>query len=225
MQKSNPINSVYLIALAVAGLVSCISSFYTALIFAIVVVAAFLVSMSIVSMVEKIADKHVKFLVFALISAALITILKVLGRYINIDEVVYASDIIEMAIVPCLLMAIVPIYLDESLSVKHYFGNSLLMSLAFFLMTLMFGSVVEVLGHGAFAGKALDFEALSFFAMPYGGFIIIATLCVLFNMIRRAYLKKTRRFNMLVDKYKLQILEVKSSAQRDAKLNKKGGDK
>ena len=87
-------------------------------------------------------------------------------------------------------------------------------------MLLIFGSIVEILGYGSFAGISLKFEGLGFFTYPYGAFFVIATLCVLFNMVRRFYLKKSRSFRTLVDKYKIVITEIRDSEIRKKKILK-----
>ena len=51
MNKNNPINSVYLLALALASLMFYVNSFYEALVFTVVVVAVFLFAISVVSMI------------------------------------------------------------------------------------------------------------------------------------------------------------------------------
>lgn len=225
MDRNNPINSVYLVAIAVCGLALVINSFFTALIFALVTVSVFLISISIVAMVEKIADKHIKFLLYALISSGLITILKLLMSFIGIDEVLAAQEVMEYAILPCLMLAIVPIYFENRLSIKDFFGEALLNSLALLLMLTMTGAIVEMLGYGSFAGIKFgaSFTPLTFFTKPYGIMMIVATLAILFNIVRRAYIKKTKRFNMLVEKYKVLITDIRESEQRKAEI--KGGKK
>ncbi len=222
MNKNNPINSVFLIALASVSLIAFIGSLYEALVFAVVIVAVFLVSVSIVSMIEKIADKHVKFLAFALISAGLITVLKLIFDYVNVKLIVLMADYIDIAIVPCLLMGIVPIYFEDSFSVKQFFSSALYMSLCSFLMITMYGALIEILGYGTIANYSLKFAGLEFFRQTYGGLIIIATLTIPFNMVRRACLKSQKRYLMLVERYKIQIREIRSSAQRQKQIE--GGE-
>lgn len=225
MEKNSPINSVYLIALAVCSLALVMNSFFTALIFSIVVVSVFLISISIVSMIEKIADKHIRFLLFALVSAALITIFKIVCGYISVQEILYVGDNIELAILPCLMLAIVPIYFEKDFTMKEFFVNSLMASLGLFLMMNLAGLIVEMLAYGSVAGVQLS-AGFSGFATLRHGFtllFVVATLAIPFNMVRRAYLKKTRKFNMLVEKYKIQIRSI-----RDVQLKKEqasGGKK
>lgn len=223
MYKNSPINSVYLVALACASLVMFVDSVYSALVFASVVIGVFLIAISVVSMIEKIADKHVKYICFALISAALVTIIKVIFNYVNISFIVLMADYIDIAIVPCLLMAVVPIYFEDAMSAKAYFVNSLLMSLSLFLMLSIYGIITEIFGYGSFTGKILSFEGLEFFRMPYGSFMVISTLAIIFNFVRRAYIKEQKRFRTLVDKYKIQILEIRSSSDKPNKIQKDNG--
>lgn len=223
MNKNNPINSVYLIALAVVSVLGFITSFYEALVFAVVISAVFLFAISIASMLDKIADKHVKFLAYSLICAMLITLLKVVFKYVNIGLVVIMSDIIDIAIVPCLLIAIVPIYFEDALSVKEYFSSAILMSFGLSLMLLVFGAFTEVVGYGSIVDVSLGFKGVEFFTFNYAKLIVIAVITVLFNIVRRAYLKKTRRYRMLVEKYKIQIREIRSSNARQKQM--KEGDK
>jgi len=217
MQRNNPVNSVYLIALALASLVLFVDSLFTALLYGVVIVCVFLVTISLVSMLEKIADKHVKFLTFALISSVLITVLKLIFGYVNIEFIVLSAEQLDIVVVPCLLLSIIPIYFEESLSVKQFFITSITISFVMLFMLLVYGLVIEIAGYGTIANINLGFAGIEFFRMPYGGFMVIATLAIIFNMVRRIYLKKTRRFNMLVEKYKIQIREIRDSAKRDNK--------
>lgn len=226
MQKNNPINSVYLIALAVASLILYVNSLLEAAVFAVCIIATFLIGISIVSMIEKVADKHVRFLIYSLIAAAVLTILKVTAKYINVVEIVAIAEIIDIAIVPCMLLAIVPIYFEEDFSVKQYFGNALLTCLGLALMLAFYGSITEIAGYGSILGFSLGFEGLEFFAMPYGNFMVIACVAILFNIVRRTSIKRQRSYRNLVEQYKIQIREIQDSALRDKAMNKKeGGDK
>ncbi len=221
MERNAPVNSVYLIALAVSSLILVIDGVISALIFGIVVLASFLISVCVVSMVEKIADKHIRFLLFALVSASIITILKVTCSYIGVKEIVLAGERLELAILPCLLLAIVPIYFEQKFEAKEFFKNSILIAATTLLLILLLGLFVDVLGNGAFFGIDIKgFDGLEFFTMPYGQLMVIASLSVLFNMVRRAYIKKTRRFNMLVEKYKIQIREI-----RDTQIRVRAGER
>ena len=221
MNKNNPINSVYLLALACASMVLYVNSFYETLVYAVTIFGVFLFAISVVSMIEKIADKNVKFFAYALICAALITILKVVFQYVNISLIVIMSKSIDIAIVPCLLIGIVPIYFEDSLSVKQYFISAILMSVGVVLMLGVFGMITEILGYGSFLDKSLGFKGVEFFALPHGKFIVIALITVIINLFRRAYLKHVRHYRMIVDKYKIQIREIRSTEQR--RIEAEGG--
>lgn len=222
MNKNNPINSVYLVALACVSLIGFVNSFYQALVFTVVVVGVFLFAISVVSMIEKIADKHVKFLAFSIICAALITVLKVVFKYVNFELVVVMAETIEIAIIPCMLIGSVPIYFEDSMSVKQYFVSALLMSLCTIVLLVAYGAITEVVAYGKILEYSLGFNGIEFFKMAYGKLIVIALLTILVNMVRRLYLKRTRRYQMLVEKYKIQIKEIRSSAQRQKEI--KGGE-
>jgi len=223
--RTNPINSVYLIALASTCVISYVYSFYTALIFSLVTAFAFLISISIVSMIEKLSEKTVRFIVFTLISAALITVFKFVSTYFTLDLIVNTGKVIDFALLPCLMMAIIPIYFEDTLSTKQFFGNSLLYIGIFVLMMLLMGATVEVLGNASILGFKINMQPIEFFIMPYGKMIIIATLAILFNIVRRAYLKKTREFRTLVEKYKHQIYKINEVAKKTENAQQEGGDK
>lgn len=226
MEKNNPINSVYLIALALASMILFVNSLMEAAIFAVCIVATFLIGISIVSMIEKIADKHIRFLIYALVCAGIITALKVSAGYIDVKVVLDVAEKIEIAIVPCMLLAIVPIYFEETFSVKQYFGTSFLICLGMVLMLGLYGLVTEVAGFGTLLGKDLGFDGIEFFVMPYGKFLVIAIFAILFNIVRRAVIKRNKRFRTLVEQYKVQIREIQDTAVRAEKAQKnEGGDK
>ena len=221
--RTNPINSVYLVALACTCVIAQVNSFYTALIFGLASALVFLVSISVVSMFEKLSGKTVRFIVYTLIATALITILKFVSSYFNIELIVNAGKVIDFALLPCIMLAIIPIYFEDSLSIKEFFGNSLLCSFAFLLMMLLMGSIVEVLGLGTILGFEIGLKPLEFFIMPYGKLIVIATLAIIFNIVRRLYLKKTREFRTLVEKYKHQIYKINEIQKKAENVQKEGG--
>ena len=226
MEKNNPINSVYLIALALASMILFVNTLMEGVVFAVCIIATFLIGISIVSMIEKIADKHIRFLIYALVCTAVITALKISAVYIDSQLIISSMKNIDIAIVPCLLLAIVPIYFEETFSVKQYFGNSFLICFGFALMLCVYTSIIEVAAFGQILGKDLGFAGLDFFAMPYGKFMVIACLAILFNMVRRAHIKKTKRFRTLVEQYKVQIREIQDTAVRAERAKtKEGGDK
>ena len=131
------------------------------------------------------------------------------------------SDYIEMAIMPCLLIAVVPIYFEDSLSVKEFFNISLVISVGVLLMFLTYGLITEILGYGFVANVDIkNFDGLEFFRAPYGNLAVVASLALIYNLFRRFYLKKTRRFNMLVEKYKIQIREIRRASKRQELSNK-----
>ncbi len=224
MERNTPINSVYLIALAACALISKVGGLVDAIIFAIVCVAVFLFSISIVSMVEKVADRHVRFLLFSLIASGFIILLKIAARYIDIKVVTDIKDSLDFAILPCMMMAIVPIYFEESLTVRQFFLHSIIMSGAFLLMLTIYGALIEVLGYGMIGGKLISakFAGLEFFQRAYGQIILIATLAIIFNIVRRAYLKKTLRFNMLVEKYKVIIRGILQDEEKAKQHTEEG---
>ena len=221
MEKNSPINSVYLIALACCSLITLVQGLKTALIFAIVIVATYLVSLSIVSMIEKITDNHVRFIIYSLISVAIITILKLVCSYVNIQSVVLAGEHIEFAILPCMILAIYPIYFEDTFKGSQYFVSILVQAAVTIVALCAFGAIIEVLGFGRIWEISIGFNGLDFFTKPYGAFFVIATLCVIFNMFRRAYLKKSRGYRTLVDKYKIMITEIRDSELRRKELEEK----
>ena len=224
MERNSPINSVYVIALATLCLFSVVQSFFFALIFGIVVVATFLISLSLVSMIEKISDNHLRYMLFALICGAIVTIFNVVASFINIKEVVLASENLNLAILPCLVLGIFPIYFENTFSPKKYVKTMIAMALGQLFMLLMFGSIVEIFGYASFAGIALKITPIDAFTKSYGAFFILATLAVLFNMVRRTYIKRTKRFENLVEKYKIIIRDVAENCQREkATKTNKGG--
>lgn len=227
MERNSPINSVYLIALAVASMFMFIDSLYTALIYSVVILVTYLISLSIVSMVDKIADNHVRFILFIFLASAIITILKVISPYINVREVVLASENLEKTIIPCLILAIYPIYFENTFMPQKYVKTIVVISFAQVLMFAVFGAIVEIFGYGSIVGIALNIPTTDFVLKSYGAFFIIATLAVLFNIVRRAYLKKTKRFDTLVEKYKIIIRDLQEEHEDVdyTTISGKGGNK
>lgn len=209
MEKNSPINSVYLIALATVSICGQLTTFYNALIFGVVVLAVYYVSLSIVSMIDKITDNHVRFILYTFISSALIIILKVLLQYVGIKEVVFASETLEVAILPCMILAIAPIYFESTFEPKKYVGLFILVGVVTLVMFLIHGVVVEIFGNATICGKELNIKPNEAFTEIYASFFIVATLSVLFNLVRRAHIKRKKRFEILVDRYKIIISDIR----------------
>ncbi len=226
MEKKQPINSIYLTALAVCAVVLNIATIYDALIYAVVVGMVFLIGLSIVSMIDKISDNHVRFILYSLISAVLITILKVLLGYFENPFIVFATENIETAVLPTLILGIYPIYFENTFTTKNYFIKIIVMAVVWCIFTAIYGAVIEIVGFGTFANMTLGFEGLEFFQLPYGGMFVIATLALIFNIIRRTYVKRKKHFDTLVESYKIVIKELyeKESISQDM-LDDKGGRK
>lgn len=227
MERNSPINSVYLVALATVAISAQISSFYSALIYGVSVLAVYYIALSIVSMVDKITDNHVRFILYTFIASALVVILKVVSQYIGIKEVVLASQNLETAILPCMILAIYPIYFENTFSPKRYVIMFITIGAMAVLMFAIFGSIVEIFGYGTFAGIVLNVPTADFFTKIYGAFFICATLAFLFNIVRRAIVKKNKRFETLVEKYKIIIRDLQEEHPEVdyTEFSSKGGSK
>lgn len=208
MERNSPINSVYLVALATIAISANLTSFYSALIYGVAVLVVYYISLSIVSMVDKITDNHVRFVLYTFIASALVIILKVVTQYIGIQEVVFASQNLETAILPCMILAIYPIYFESTYSPKNYVITFIVIGAMNILMFVLLGSIVEIFGNGTIAGVGLNIQTFDFFNEIYGAFFLVASLAVLFNIVRRAIVKKNKRFQTLVEKYKIIIRDL-----------------
>ena len=227
MEKNSPINSVYVIAIATASIAIYTQTLYYAAIYSAVTMMTFLIALSIVSMIDRISDNHARFMMYTFICTILITVLKVLLGYFGVEEFVFASEHIEMTILPCLIMAIYPIYFENTLPTGKYFLQIVAMSFGFLFFMLLTGILTEILGYGTMAGTAVGMEGLEMFKQSYGTFLIIGVLAILFNIIRRTCIKRVSHFNMLVDKYKIIIREIGEQEKRNVvrQQSNKGGRK
>ncbi|MBQ7467102.1 MAG: hypothetical protein IJS74_03425 [Clostridia bacterium] len=226
MKHNSPINFIYLIALALASVVVYVHSLYSALVFAVVVGMAFLVGLSIVSMIDKIADNHVRYIMYAFISTILITIIKVLLGYFEEPFLVFAAENMEFAVLPALILGIYPIYFENTLTTQNYFMQIILIAFTWVFFSALFGAITEFAGFGAIANKSLGFAGIEFFAQPYGAFFVIATIAMLLNIIRRAVIKHNRRVNNLVEKYKIIIKDIQDDEEMQQRIEQsQGGNK
>ena len=225
MKHSGPINFIYLIALALASVVLNVISLYSALVFGVVVGMAFLLGLCIVSMIDKISDNHVRYILYALICAILITLVKVVLGYFEEPFLVFAAENIEFAIVPALIMGIYPIYFENTLTTQNYFIQISIMAFTWLFFTVGFGCIIEIAGYGAIAGKDIGIVGMEFFKQPYGAFFVIATIALLLNIIRRAYIKHVNRVNNLVEKYKIVIKEIREHEQVKQQIDDTKGGK
>lgn len=226
MEKNQPINSIYLTAIALCAVVLNITSIYYALVYAVVVGMVFLIALSLVSMIDKISDNHIRYILYSLICAVFITLLKIILGYFENPIIVFASESIENAILPTLILGIYPIYFENTYTTKNYFIKIVVMAAVWIVFTALYGTVIEIAGYGAFANLSLGFSGIEFFKLPYGGIFVIATLALIFNIVRRAYIKRKKHYDTLVESYKIIIKELYEKEKiTQSIIDEKGGRK
>lgn len=211
------VNFIFLISLAICPLIPVIDSLQMGLCFGVVLSIMFFMLVNFIFGLEKIANKDVRTFVYAVLCAGFIIMIKFIASKLNVALFTQFGERLDISIVSLLLLGFYPIYNDTKMTTEDYAERTFYMGIIFILATAMYGALIEVLAYGNIWGLDLGFEGIEIFRQPFAGLFIVAVVTTIANMIRVAKINRKKRYNILVDKYTLQIKTIV-----DAK--KKGGN-
>jgi len=193
--------------LAIVCMISCINNAFSTFVLSIAVAAVFLLAIVVVSFFEKITNSHVRFVIFAVISSGVFTILKLVFNFVGNLEFIEIAGMLDFALLACLVLGIYPIYYLHKTTSKTYYLSIVITSLVFVLFATIASIIVEVLAHGSLFG-------VIFFETPFillnSNFIVFVVLSVfaVIGIGTELHIEhKIRENRLLVDKYKYLIRE------------------
>lgn len=196
-----------LACLATVCSICALTSVFDAVLLSVIGGAVFLLGIAIISFIEKITNSHVRFVVFALVSAAVLTIIKFVFNYVGGVELVRVAHNLDYVLLSSLVLSIMPIYFMHKAATKNYYLTATWTSLLYVLFSFLIGAVVEILGNGTFLSSAVLPTSYELFSTSFVGFIILA-LCVVVGSEIEIMIRNSKNSNrLLVEKYKYIIRE------------------
>lgn len=141
----------------------------------------------LVSLLRKIIPKQVRIACYIIIIATFVTITDYSIQAISLDLHKALGAFIQLIVVNCVILGRAEAYASKN-NIANAFVNALGMGLGFTLALLCLGIVREVLGFGTLFGIELfgpNFQPWAVFALPPGGFFVLAFWLFLFAYIRQ----------------------------------------
>lgn len=141
----------------------------------------------LVSLLRKLIPKQVRIACFIIIIATFVTIVDYAIQAISLEIHRALGAFIQLIVVNCVILGRAEAYASKN-KVSNAFVNALGMGVGFTFALLCLGVVREVLGFGTLFGVELfgpNFQPWAVFALPPGGFFVLAFWLFLFSIFRK----------------------------------------
>ena len=209
-QSRFTINPIYIVGVALCCICSVATTLYSGLLFGLIVVVVSLLSINLVSFVEKIADKNLRAFLIAMLTTTIVVLCQYLFEYIGQELLVSNIENLKWVILAVVTLSVVPTYFDTRLSTKFYFIHMFYSCFVFLVLTVVYSALIEFLGHGTLAGFQLipGFSGFSFALELFFQLFVIGIFTILANVLYQWHEDRKMRFELLVDRYKAQVKQV-----------------
>ena len=187
--------------------ICALTSVFDAVLLSIIGAAIFIIGIAVISFLENITNSHIRFVVFALIAAAFITIIKFIFNYVGSVALIRIALNLDYVLLSILVLSIMPIYFMHKATTQNYYLTSVWTSLLYILFSFFIGAIVEILGSGTFANIGVLPTSYELFATSFIGFIILALCAVIGSEIEILIRDSKRNNRLLIEKYKYIIRE------------------
>ena len=209
-QSRFTINPLYIVAVAMCCICSICTTFYQALFFGLVTVVIALFTINIVSFVERIADKNLRAFIIAILSATIIVLGEYVIEIIGHEFLLANVDSLKWVLLSVVSLCIVPTYFETRLTNRYYFVNMFYSLFAFLVMLIVYSVIIEFLSYGTFAGMVVieGFTGFTFAMQLFFQLLLIGVMVIIANIIYQKSEDRKMQFDLLVEKYKIQIKRV-----------------
>ena len=180
-------NPVFVMLLGLCPVLAVTNTATNALAMGLATLFVLLCSGVLVSMLRKVIPKQVRIACYIIIIATFVTIVDYSIQAISLDIHKALGAFIQLIVVNCVILGRAEAYASKN-TVVNAFVNALGMGLGFTLALLCLGVVREVMGFGTLFGADLfgpSFQPWAVFALPPGGFFVLAGWLFLFALIRK----------------------------------------
>ena len=182
--KENP---VFVMLLGLCPVLAVTNTATNALAMGLATLFVLLCSGVLVSLLRKVIPKQVRIACYIIIIATFVTIVDYAIQAISLDLHRALGAFIQLIVVNCVILGRAESYASKN-TVINAFVNALGMGVCFTLALLCLGVVREILGFGTLFGLTLfgpSFQPWAVFALPPGGFFVLAGWLFLFALIRK----------------------------------------
>lgn len=141
----------------------------------------------LVSVLRKVIPKQVRIACYIIIIATFVTVVDYALQAISLEIHRALGAFIQLIVVNCVILGRAEAYASKNTPVSAFI-NALGMGLGFTLALLCLGVVRETLGFGTLFGVALfgeQFQPWAVFALPPGGFFVLAFWLFIFSLLRK----------------------------------------
>lgn len=215
-QSRFTINPLYVVAISMCVVCEYVSSLQQGLLFGLVTSVIALICINLVSLVEKIADKNLRAFLIAMLAAVLIVVVQYSCDLIGWAFLKENADNLKWVVIAVITISIVPTYFETRLTTKHYFDHMFLSVIAFILQIAVYSAIVEVLGFGTIWGIPLfgAFSGFVFARQLYFRLFLVGAIVIISNFIYQTIEDRKMKYEILVEKYKIQIKQVLTNRDR-----------
>ncbi len=182
--KENP---VFVMLLGLCPVLAVTNTASNALAMGLATTFVLLCSGVLVSLLRKLIPKQVRIACYIIIIATFVTITDYAIQAISLDIYKALGAFIQLIVVNCVILGRAEAYASKN-KVANAFVNALGMGIGFTLALLCLGIVREVFGFGTLFGIDLfgpNFQPWAVFALPPGGFFVLAFWLFLFAYVRQ----------------------------------------
>lgn len=209
-QSRFTINPLYVVAVALCCVCAVTTTLLQGVFIGLVTVVVSLISINIVSMVEKIADKNLRAFLIALIAGLLIVVGQYVIEIVNKKFFTSNLDNLKWVVMAVVTLSIVPTYFETRLTTKFYFGHMFFSLFAFLMLIVVYSVIIEFCAYGTIAGHQLiaSFFGFNFASQLFFQLFVIAVLVIIANLIYQKSEDRKLKFGILVERYKAQIKQT-----------------
>jgi Na+-translocating ferredoxin:NAD+ oxidoreductase subunit E len=182
--KENP---VFVMLLGLCPVLAVTNTATNALAMGLATTFVMLCSGVLVSLLRKIIPKQVRIACYIIIIATFVTIVDYAIQAISIDLHRALGAFIQLIVANCVILGRAESYASKN-NVINSFVNALGMGVGFTFALLCLGVVREIIGFGTLFGFELfgpSFQPWAVFALPPGGFFVLAGWLFLFAYLRK----------------------------------------
>lgn len=209
-QSRFSVNPLYIVAVAMCCVAPLLLTLKAAVIYSTIAVIVSLISVNLVSLVEKIADKNLRVFLIAMLAGVCIVLVEYVLILLKDKLGLTNIEDIRLLVLAVVTLSIVPTYFETRLTTKDYYSNLFFAVGMFLLLSIICSIICEFTAFGTLWGFQIfaGFSGLTFATELFFQLFVIAVLCIISNFIFQFVSDRKLAFNLLVDRYKLIIKET-----------------
>ena len=215
-QSRFTINPLYVVAISICAVSEYVSTLQQGLLFGLLTAVICLFCVNIVSLVEKIADKNLRAFLIAMLAAVIIVVLQYVCELIGWAFLLENADNLKWIVIAVIALSIVPTYFETRLTTRHYFDHMFLSVISFVLQIVLYSVIIEILGYGTIWGASIfgAFSGFVFARQLYFRLFLIGLIVCISNLLYQLIEDRKMKYDILVEKYKIQIKQVLTERDR-----------